>query len=194
MNLEAAYQQAASAIFAADALLIGAVQAWESIRDCPTFAVPKGFWRGVPGLSRPAVRGNVQSRLGSARTPAGLGFFGHCLTLDRATAIRRLREPAAWGESRRLGCSVFTSNVDGHFHSAGFPPSGLWSATARSASWNAEGVRMRSGRRRRRRCRLTRARFAARRCRHVSVAADWRAERADVRRPRMGARPLRRAT
>jgi NAD-dependent SIR2 family protein deacetylase len=49
------------------------------------------------------------------------GFYGHRLNLYRATKPHAgfgiLRE---WGERMPFGYGVFTSNVDGHFHRAGF--------------------------------------------------------------------------
>ena len=89
----------------------------------PDFRGPEGFWRAYP-----AFRGRrfeeISNPVWFRRDPEqAWGFFGHRLNLYRATTphagFEILRR---WGESRPLGCFVYTSNVDGHFHRAGFPP------------------------------------------------------------------------
>ena len=89
----------------------------------PDFRGPEGFWRAYP-----AFRGRrfeeISNPVWFQRDPEqAWGFFGHRLNLYRATAphagFEILRR---WGESRPLGCFVFTSNVDGHFQRAGFSP------------------------------------------------------------------------
>ncbi len=115
-------RQAAEAILAADALLIGAGAGMGVDSGLPDFRGPEGFWRAYP-----AFRGRRFEEMSNPvwfdRDPAqAWGFFGDRLNLYRATAphagFEILRR---WGESRPLGCFVFTSNVDGHFQRAGFP-------------------------------------------------------------------------
>ncbi len=121
--MEAAYRQAATAIATADALLIGAGAGMGVDSGLPDFRGPEGFWRAYP-----AFRGRrfeeISNPVWFRRDPEqAWGFFGHRLNLYRATTphagFEILRR---WGESRPLGCFVYTSNVDGHFHGAGFPP------------------------------------------------------------------------
>lgn len=117
------YRQAAEAVRRADALLIGAGAGMGVDSGLPDFRGPDGFWRAYP-----AFRGK---RFAEVSNPVWFhhdpeqawGFFGHRLNLYRATAphagfaiLRR------WCESRPEGYFVFTSNVDGHFHRAGFDP------------------------------------------------------------------------
>ena len=123
MDVEHAYRQAAEAILAADALLVGAGAGMGVDSGLPDFRGPEGFWRAYP-----AFRGRrfeeVSNPVWFHRDPEqAWGFFGHRLHLYRATAphagFEILRR---WGDRCPLGCFVFTSNVNGHFHRAGFSP------------------------------------------------------------------------
>jgi NAD-dependent SIR2 family protein deacetylase len=116
-------QQAAEAIRSADALLIGAGAGMGVDSGLPDFRGPEGFWRAYPPFHGRRFA-EISNPIWFQRDPEqAWGFFGHRLNLYRSTAphagfeiVRR------WGESLRFGCFVFTSNVDGHFHRAGFPP------------------------------------------------------------------------
>jgi NAD-dependent SIR2 family protein deacetylase len=122
MHLEQAYQQAAEAILAADALLIGAGAGMGVDSGLPDFRGPEGFWRAYP-----AFRGRrfeeISNPVWFHRDPEqAWGFFGHRLNLYRTTAPHAgFAILQRWGGGRPLGCFVFTSNVDGHFQRAGFP-------------------------------------------------------------------------
>lgn len=118
-----AIARAADLIESADALLIGAGAGLGIDSGLPDFRGPEGFWSAYPALGR---RGLDFSRVASPRTfetdPAlAWGFYGHRLSLYRDTRPHAgfgiLR---AWGERMLYGYGVFTSNVDGHFHRAGF--------------------------------------------------------------------------
>ena len=177
MNLETAYQQAASAIVAADALLIGAGAGMGVDSGLPDFRGPKGFWRAYP-VFRGRRFEEISNPVWFSRDPQqAWGFFGHRLNLYRDTTphagFEILRR---WGEGRPLGCFVFTSNVDGHFHRAGFSPEQILECHGSIRFLQCgKVVRMRSGRPRRPRCRSMRApSVPALRCRRVSAAADWR--------------------
>lgn len=114
-------RQAAETILATDALLIGAGAGMGVDSGLPDFRGPQGFWRAYP-----AFRGQrfeeISNPVWFRKDPEqAWGFFGHRLNLYRATSphagfaiLRR------WGETRRHGYFVFTSNVDGHFQRAGF--------------------------------------------------------------------------
>ncbi len=123
MDLEHAYRQTAEAILAADALLIGAGAGMGVDSGLPDFRGPEGFWRAYPAFHGRRFA-EISNPVWFQRDPEqAWGFFGHRLNLYRATAPHAGFEVLRrWGESRPLGCFVFTSNVDGHFHRAGFPP------------------------------------------------------------------------
>jgi NAD-dependent SIR2 family protein deacetylase len=123
MDLEHAFRQAAEAILAADALLIGAGAGMGVDSGLPDFRGPEGFWRAYPAFHGQRFE-EISNPVWFQRDPEqAWGFFGHRLNLYRATAphagFEILRR---WGESRPLGYFVFTSNVDGHFHRGGFSP------------------------------------------------------------------------
>jgi len=118
-----AIERAANLIEDADALLVAAGAGMGIDSGLPDFRGPGGFWSAYPALGR---RGLEFHRVASPRTfetdPAlAWGFYGHRLNLYRATephaGFRILR---TWGERMLYGYGVFTSNVDGHFHRAGF--------------------------------------------------------------------------
>ena len=123
MNFERACHQAAEAILAADALLIGAGAGMGVDSGLPDFRGPEGFWRAYP-----VFRGwrfeEISNPVWFQRDPEqAWGFFGHRINLYRATVPHAGFEILyRWGKGRPLGCFVFTSNVDGHFHRAGFSP------------------------------------------------------------------------
>lgn len=120
-DLDARVQQAADAIRAADALLIGAGAGMGVDSGLPDFRGPEGFWKAYPPF-----RGRQFAELSTPhwfQTDPALawGFFGHRLNLYRGatphpgfTILRR------WCQSRPFGGFVFTSNVDGQFQKAGF--------------------------------------------------------------------------
>ncbi len=122
-DLEQACQRAAEAIATADALLIGAGAGMGVDSGLPDFRGPEGFWRAYP-----AFRGRrfeeISNPVWFHRDPEqAWGFFGHRLNLYRATAPHAgFAILHRWGEGRPRGCFVFSSNVDGHFQRAGFPP------------------------------------------------------------------------
>lgn len=123
MQLQDAVAQAADAILAADALLIGAGAGMGVDSGLPDFRGPEGFWRAYPAFHGRRFE-EMSNPVWFDRDPEqAWGFFGHRLNLYRATAphagFEILRR---WAESRAIGYFVFTSNVDGHFQRAGFSP------------------------------------------------------------------------
>ncbi len=91
----------------------------------PDFRGDNGFWRAYPALGRQRLQfTDIASPQAFARRPeTAWGFYGHRLGLYRATTphagfgiLRR------WADGMAQGAFVFTSNVDGHFHQAGFAP------------------------------------------------------------------------
>jgi NAD-dependent SIR2 family protein deacetylase len=123
MDLQHACRQAAQTVLSADALLIGAGAGMGVDSGLPDFRGPEGFWRAYPAFHGRRFE-EISNPVWFERDPEqAWGFFGHRLNLYRATAphagFETLRR---WGGGRPQGCFVFTSNVDGHFHRAGFPP------------------------------------------------------------------------
>src|SRR5438034_9795900 len=124
MTNETLLDQAAEAIAAADALLIGAGAGMGVDSGLPDFRGDKGFWKAYPpyeklGLSFIALANPRWFRDDPA---LAWGFYGHRLNLYRATTphsgfdiLRR------WGEGRPHPTFVYTSNVDGAFQQVGFP-------------------------------------------------------------------------
>jgi NAD-dependent SIR2 family protein deacetylase len=121
-DLNAAIQEAASAIRTADALLIGAGAGMGVDSGLPDFRGDEGFWKAYPPF-----RGRKFAEMSNPfwfRTDPeqAWGFFGHRLKLYRAaqphTGFGILHR---WAESMKHGAFVFTSNVDGQFQKAGFP-------------------------------------------------------------------------
>lgn len=118
-----ALEQAATAVASADALLIGAGAGMSVDSGLPDFRGPEGFWRAYPAYKHLGLRFEELANPEWFATDPELawGFYGHRLNLYRETVPHRgfavLRR---WAERMRLGCFVFTSNVDGQFQKAGF--------------------------------------------------------------------------
>ena len=121
MELEHAYRQAAEAILAADALLIGAGAGMGVDSGLPDFRGPEGFWRAYP-----AFRGQrfeeISNPVWFQRDPEqAWGFFGHRLNLYRATAphagFEILRR---WGEEPAAGLLRLHQQRGRAFPPAGF--------------------------------------------------------------------------
>src|SRR4029079_121117 len=119
--LDSLYRQAADALRAGDALLIGAGAGMGVDSGLPDFRGNEGFWNAYP-----ALRGRSFVAMANPvwfhRDPAqAWGFYGHRLQLYRQTTphpgfaiLKR------WAAKMPAGAFVFTSNVDGHFQKAGF--------------------------------------------------------------------------
>lgn len=124
-TLDAKIDAAARAIAAADALLIGAGAGMGVDSGLPDFRGGSGFWKAYPAYEK--LRMDFVTLANPhwfVRDPElAWGFYGHRLNLYRRT------QPHAgfgvllnWANRMKHGCFVFTSNVDGHFQRAGFPP------------------------------------------------------------------------
>ena len=89
----------------------------------PDFRSREGFWKSYPGLRNANLSfieiANPNAFLKNPRI--AWGFYGHRLNLYRKTIPHEgFSILKKWGMSRPFGVSIFTSNVDGQFHKAGF--------------------------------------------------------------------------
>ena len=121
----ASVARAADAVRSADALVIAAGAGMGVDSGLPDFRGAEGFWNAYPPYRALGLRFDQMANPDQfRRDPAvGWGFYGHRLNLYRST------EPHAgfgilkrWADAKPGGSFVFTSNVDGHFHRAGFDP------------------------------------------------------------------------
>lgn len=117
--------RAAQLIDEADGIIIAAGAGMGVDSGLPDFRGNEGFWKAYPALAAAGVNfPQAASAAGFVRDSArAWGFYGHRLALYRRTV------PHAgfvliqkWSQAKPLGCSVFTSNVDGQFQLAGFDP------------------------------------------------------------------------
>jgi len=122
-QIQAAIERAAATIASADAILVGAGAGMGVDSGLPDFRGDQGFWNAYPPFHGKKFA-DVSNPIWFHSDPEqAWGFFGHRLGLYRQTPphpgfgiLRR------WAEERPFGYFVFTSNVDGHFQTAGFAP------------------------------------------------------------------------
>ncbi|MFR9728498.1 SIR2 family NAD-dependent protein deacylase [Saccharopolyspora sp. MS10] len=114
---------AAELISGAEALLICAGAGLGVDSGLPDFRGDAGFWRAYPPYERLGLSfAEVADPVHFAEDPElAWGFYGHRLELYRETVPHEgfavLRR---WAARAPAGARVFTSNVDGQFHRAGF--------------------------------------------------------------------------
>ena len=116
-------QQAAYAIAQADALVIAAGAGMGVDSGLPDFRGQKGFWKAYPPLAKLRLSfAQIANASVFDRDPSlAWGFYGHRLNLYRTTPPHAgFAELLRWARGKPGGGFVFTSNVDGHFHRAGF--------------------------------------------------------------------------
>jgi NAD-dependent SIR2 family protein deacetylase len=122
-ELASALERAADAIRAADALLFAAGAGMGVDSGLPDFRGNEGFWNAYPAFRRLNLSfvDLANPAWFEADPQRAWGFYGHRLNLYRATQPHDgFAQLLAWGQSKRGGCFVFTSNVDGQFQRAGF--------------------------------------------------------------------------
>lgn len=116
-------RKAAKAVKEADALLICAGAGIGVDSGLPDFRGNQGFWNAYPPFAKLGYSFiDMANPAWFDRDPElAWGFYGHRLNLYRQT------EPHSgfdlmleWGKSKNGGYFVFTSNVDGQFHKAGY--------------------------------------------------------------------------
>lgn len=115
--------EAAEAIAQAEALLVGAGAGMGVDSGLPDFRGAEGFWREYPPLEELGINfAEMANPTWFERDPClAWGFYGHRLHLYRDTSPHRgFAVLRTWADQMTGGAFVFTSNVDGHFQSAGF--------------------------------------------------------------------------
>ena len=115
---------AAHLVHSAQALVIAAGAGMGIDSGLPDFRGDEGFWRAYPALGRQRLRfERIASPDAFEKHPAtAWGFYGHRLNRYRATTPHAgFGLLHSWAQRMAQGCFVFTSNVDGQFHKAGFP-------------------------------------------------------------------------
>ena len=121
--LEHKLAQAADWIRNAHCMVVAAGAGMGIDSGLPDFRGDNGFWRAYPALGASGLHfEDIASPKAFEKHPAtAWGFYGHRLNLYRATTPHAGFELLQrWGQQMPQGCFVFTSNVDGHFHKAGF--------------------------------------------------------------------------
>lgn len=122
-------QRAAALIREADGLIIAAGAGMGIDSGLPDFRGANGFWRAYPGLAKARMQfQDIACPDAFKETPElAWGFYGHRLALYRSTIPHRgfnvLREI---GDRLTHNSFIFTSNVDGQFQKAGFPPNRVY--------------------------------------------------------------------
>lgn len=117
------YHQAATAIAQADAVIILAGAGMGVDSGLPDFRGKEGFWKAYPMLKnhRLSFQDIANPEAFQIRPTLAWGFYGHRLNLYRHTIPHEgfaiLKTIA---ESKPNGYFIYTSNVDGQFHKAGF--------------------------------------------------------------------------
>ncbi len=124
-DIEEALTRAAGWIRAADSLVIAAGAGMGVDSGLPDFRGPEGFWRAYPALGKAGIGfSDIANPAAFYQHPErAWGFYGHRLNLYRHTIPHAgYQVLLEWARTMEKGYQVFTSNVDGHFHKAGFDP------------------------------------------------------------------------
>ncbi len=123
LSNDALLQQARDAVAGADALVIAAGAGMGVDSGLPDFRGPEGFWRAYPAYRKlgKSFQDLANPRWFAADPSLAWGFYGHRMMLYRRTVPHAgFAVLKRWGEQKRHGAFVFTSNVDCHFQAAGF--------------------------------------------------------------------------
>ena len=117
--------QAAEAIGAAEALMIGAGAGFGVDSGLPDFRGDRGFWKAYPAYrsKRLSFVDLANPRWFREDPRQAWGFYGHRLNLYRKTIPHEgFHILQRWAKKMKHGSFVFTSNVDGQFERAGYDP------------------------------------------------------------------------
>jgi len=129
---------AAAAVRAAEVLVFTSGAGLSVDSGLPDFRGPQGFWRAYPPMKALGLRFEQMSnpRWFTQDPQLAWGFWGHRFSLYRSTLPHSGYDiMLRWGRSKETAVAedkqgdvssarffVFTSNVDGAFSKAGFPP------------------------------------------------------------------------
>ncbi|MDR0934308.1 MAG: NAD-dependent deacetylase [Burkholderiaceae bacterium] len=123
--MEQDIKAAARLIKEADGLLIGAGAGMGVDSGLPDFRGNEGFWKAYPLLGKARIPFvEIANPASFSDNPLlAWGFYGHRLRLYRDTIPHQgFHILQAFAGKMAHGAFVFTSNVDGQFQKAGFPP------------------------------------------------------------------------
>jgi NAD-dependent SIR2 family protein deacetylase len=124
-SLDERLDRAAWAIRSSEAILIGAGAGMGVDSGLPDFRGDHGFWKAYPPYARLGLRFTslANPRWFQSDPELAWGFYGHRLMLYRDTEPHEgFAILHRWMTRMPRGGFVYTSNVDGHFHRAGFSP------------------------------------------------------------------------
>lgn len=117
--------QAAEWLKQSDGILICAGAGMGVDSGLPDFRGNDGLWNAYPGLKKHGLGfQEIACPASFVSTPRlAWGFYGHRLDLYRTTVPHEgFAILQAFANSKPYGAFVFTSNVDGQFHKAGYDP------------------------------------------------------------------------
>ncbi|HZD55023.1 MAG TPA: Sir2 family NAD-dependent protein deacetylase, partial [Candidatus Aquicultoraceae bacterium] len=123
MEKDSACRRVADAIERAGSVILCAGAGMGVDSGLPDFRGDRGFWNAYPMYERLGISFmEAANPAHFLRDPEfGWGFYGHRTVLYRKTVPHEgFRLLKGWIERYRLRHFVVTSNVDGHFQSAGF--------------------------------------------------------------------------
>jgi NAD-dependent SIR2 family protein deacetylase len=123
--LEPILERAAEVIENAQSMLITAGAGMGVDSGLPDFRGPEGFWKAYPAIAKLGLSFSQMANPAWFETDPGLAwaFYGHRLHLYRRTVPHEGFQLLLNAAARKTkSYFVFTSNVDGQFHKAGFAP------------------------------------------------------------------------
>jgi len=121
--MENNYKKAAEAIRNADALIFTAGAGMGVDSGLPDFRGNKGFWNEYPAISHLGISFTEMANPHwfEENPKLAWAFYGHRYNLYKSTKPHKgFQLLLKWGEQKKYGYFVYTSNVDGHFQKAGF--------------------------------------------------------------------------
>ena len=121
--MKSKYKKAAEAIRNSDALIFTAGAGMGVDSGLPDFRGNKGFWNEYPAISHLGISFSEMAnpRWFEENPKLAWAFYGHRYKLYKSTEPHKgFNILLKWGEQKKYGYFVYTSNVDGHFQKAGF--------------------------------------------------------------------------
>ena len=121
--MQEAITKAREIVQLADAILITAGAGMGVDSGLPDFRGDKGFWKAYPPLAKLGISfSQMANPKWFDNDPAlAWGFYGHRLDLYRKTIPHKgFTQLLEFAQQKAGGYFVYTSNVDGQFHKAGF--------------------------------------------------------------------------